>query len=113
MVSSRASAIFERSRTTPMKMNSGTATRTSLIIGPNQRSARRPKLLNEKTPASQPSPANRSEVPARVKATGNPNIRIPDSEEHTSELQSLRRNSYHFFCLKKTNHFLQKKKNKY
>src|SRR3546814_3095009 len=29
--------------------------------------------------------------------------RPPRSEEHTSELQSLMRNSYHVFCLKKKN----------
>src|SRR3546814_10703022 len=29
---------------------------------------------------------------------------IPRSEEHTSELQSLMRNSYAVFCLKKTTH---------
>src|SRR3546814_4877475 len=29
------------------------------------------------------------------------------SEEHTSELQSLRRTSYAVFCLKKTNHITQ------
>src|SRR3546814_4478957 len=29
---------------------------------------------------------------------------MPRSEEHTSELQSLIRNSYAVFCLKKTNH---------
>src|SRR3546814_5126962 len=28
----------------------------------------------------------------------------PRSEEHTSELQSLMRNSYHVLCLKKTKH---------
>src|SRR3546814_4334991 len=34
------------------------------------------------------------------------------SEEHTSELQSLMRNSYAVFCLKKTNH-RHKQKNDY
>src|SRR3546814_10315056 len=31
-------------------------------------------------------------------------LRFPRSEEHTSELQSLMRNSYAVFCLKKTKH---------
>ena len=34
MVTSRRSAMPERSSTTPMKMKSGTATRTSLVISP-------------------------------------------------------------------------------
>ena len=34
IVSSSASAIFERSSTAPMKMNSGTATSTSLVMRP-------------------------------------------------------------------------------
>src|SRR3546814_4101469 len=35
------------------------------------------------------------------KGTGNDRQRGPDSEEHTSELKSLMRNSYAVFCLKK------------
>src|SRR3546814_3792313 len=35
----------------------------------------------------------------------------PRSEEHTSELQSLMRNSYAVFCLKKKNNNTRKKKN--
>src|SRR3546814_9428703 len=49
-----------------------------------------------------------------VKPQGSlPKIRMPEglrSEEHTSELQSLMRNSYAVFCLKKKKKKLQLKK---
>src|SRR3546814_5835890 len=41
---------------------------------------------------------------------GEKDFRIPRSEEHTSELQSLMRISYAVFCLKKKNHNYRHKK---
>src|SRR3546814_10191023 len=39
-------------------------------------------------------------------------MRVPRSEEHTSELQSLMRNSYAVFCLKKQNQHSRTKNNR-
>src|SRR3546814_5573558 len=36
-----------------------------------------------------------------IKGQVNPELKVPRSEEHTSELQSLMRTSYAVFCLKK------------
>src|SRR3546814_5782185 len=41
--------------------------------------------------------------PLAVECATNPVLRIDRSEEHTSELQSLMRNSYAVFCLKQNN----------
>src|SRR3546814_6201655 len=46
------------------------------------------------------------EIPAALSGRylrNGPNPALPRSEEHTSELQSLMRNSYAVFCLKKQN----------
>src|SRR3546814_7253070 len=44
------------------------------------------------------------EIRVRILLEGDQNIGLLRSEEHTSELQSLMRNSYAVFCLKKTTH---------
>ena len=54
IVISRDSAMPDRSRMTPMKMKSGTATRTSLVMKPMYRDASAPKLDGSKDP-SQPA----------------------------------------------------------
>src|SRR3546814_850131 len=48
----------------------------------------------------------RLDVPAKIDGSANfaADIRLPRSEEHTSDLQSLMRISYAVFCLKKKNH---------
>src|SRR3546814_3878991 len=56
----------------------------------------------------QPGMAERAATSARVPASSRRAAKRPitsasRSEEHTSELQSLMRNSYAVFCLKKTN----------
>src|SRR3546814_8288429 len=43
------------------------------------------------------------EITAYTVSAGAPDLRPGRSEEHTSELQSLMRNSYAVFCLKKKN----------
>src|SRR3546814_1834214 len=48
--------------------------------------------------------AHRTPIGADAAATGGqPDVFVPRSEEHTSELQSLMRKSYAVFCLKKKN----------
>lgn len=51
MVIKSCSAIFDRSSITPMKMNKGTATSTSLTMTPRYRDARLPRLLGSNTPS--------------------------------------------------------------
>src|SRR3546814_7435657 len=46
-------------------------------------------------------PARPRQSARRATAPGCPRLRLPRSEEHTSELQSLMRISYAVFCLKK------------
>src|SRR3546814_5937987 len=70
-------------------------------------------------PSPAPRPRRRcGRAPVPVRATSRrwrrslrpqrmPSIRLPRSEEHTSELQSLMRISYAVFCLKKKNKLYQ------
>src|SRR6056297_3832302 len=53
-------------------------------------------LFRSAPPAPAPAPAPSLPAPAPVPQI----VRRSRSEEHTSELQSLRRNSYAVFCLK-------------
>src|SRR3546814_10064808 len=55
------------------------------------------------TPAVPPEVANRRIVTVSGRRRTPPLPRLPRSEEHTSELQSLMRISYAVFCLKKKN----------
>src|SRR3546814_3825919 len=48
-----------------------------------------------------PSPTNGSNPPTKSSPPSNDSAKKQRSEEHTSELQSLMRNSYAVFCLKK------------
>src|SRR3546814_1899161 len=50
-----------------------------------------------------PPPAEMCHIPPTEQNAGDVGERIPRSEEHTSELQSLMRISYAVFCLKKKN----------
>ena len=70
MVSSSSSAMRERSSITPMKMNSGIASSTSLVITPKTRCGSAP--MNEKpiAPVRWPSAAKASDTPPSVSATG-------------------------------------------
>src|SRR3546814_2840652 len=56
------------------------------------------RLDGDRAAAAGRGRAGRAAGPRRRRAPG----RAPRSEEHTSELQSLMRNSYAVFCLKKT-----------
>src|SRR3546814_8187139 len=47
------------------------------------------------------NPPEISSLPRRLRARHRSCVRLTRSEEHTSELQSLMRNSYAVFCLKK------------
>ena len=60
----------ERSSITPMKMNSGMASSTSLVMTPKMRSGRAPSSARFITPAADPRSAKPSETPASVSATG-------------------------------------------
>ena len=70
MVSSRSSAICERSSITPMKMNSGTASSTSLVMTPKMRCGSAPRMPRSMAPSAWPASANSSDTPASVSATG-------------------------------------------
>ena len=61
-----------RSRVTPMKTNSGTATSVSLVMMPKTRFGRLSNSASLKLPVNVPTVAKISAVPPRVKATGNP-----------------------------------------
>ena len=70
IVSSKSSAMRERSSITPMKMNSGIASSTVLVITPKMRCGsayRRPRSI---APSAWPSTAKASETPPSVSATG-------------------------------------------
>ena len=71
-VSSKSSAIRARSRVTPMKTNSGTATSVSLPIMPKTRFGRPDRRASLNVPVATPAAANTSAVPPSVNATGKP-----------------------------------------
>src|SRR3546814_2293881 len=71
------------------------------VTRPGRRSL--PPLLTAMTRNSEPHAAKTSGVPTRQR----PRL-LPRSEEHTSELQSLIRNSYAVFCLKQKNNKQQR-----
>ena len=60
----------ERSSITPMKMNSGIASSTSLVITPNMRCGSAPRNAKLMTPSALPATAKTSDTPASVSATG-------------------------------------------
>ena len=70
MVSNSSSAIRERSSMTPMKMNSGIASRTSLFMMPKMRCGSAASSVTSIKPAAAPAAANSSDTPASVSATG-------------------------------------------
>ena len=70
MVSSSSSATRERSSITPMKMNSGIASSTSLVITPKMRCGSAPRMAKFMAPSAWPSTAKASDTPASVSATG-------------------------------------------
>ena len=70
MVSSNSSAMRERSSITPMKMNSGMASRTSLVITPKMRSGSAPRSERSIRPDAAPKAAKTSDTPPSVSATG-------------------------------------------
>ena len=70
IVSSKSSAMRERSSITPMKMNSGIASSTSFVMTPKMRCGSAPRMPKLMTPNASPSNANTSDMPASVSATG-------------------------------------------
>ncbi len=68
------SASRERSSITPMKTNTGTATRVSLLMMPNTRLGNASRKTASKVPVAMPMPANNRATPASVNATGKPAI---------------------------------------
>ncbi len=70
MVSSNSSAMPERSSITPMKTNSGMASRMSFVITPNTRCGSAPSSAKFITPAASAISAKASDTPPSVSATG-------------------------------------------
>jgi hypothetical protein len=70
MVSSSSSATRERSSITPMKMNSGIASSTSLVITPKMRCGSAPISAMLMAPQTCPISAKASDTPPSVSATG-------------------------------------------
>jgi hypothetical protein len=70
IVSKSSSATCERSSITPIKMNSGIASRTSLVITPNMRWGSAPSSARFISPAKWPISANANDTPPNVSATG-------------------------------------------
>ncbi len=87
MVSSSCSESLERSSITPMKTNSGTATRTSLTMTPNQRDGRLRSRCRSKTPRPAPSRAKANAVPASENATGKPSSSTPQVVANRARLR--------------------------
>jgi len=71
-VSSRSSAMPERSRIRPMKVKKGTASKDSLLITPNTRCGRAWNKAGDSSPRSMPIRPNRMPLAARENATGKP-----------------------------------------
>ena len=69
-------AIPDLSKTTPMKTNSGTASRVWLFMIPKIRMGIVLNRLGSKKSNAMPRSANKIEVPARVKATGYPSSKV-------------------------------------
>src|SRR3546814_9570252 len=76
--------------TLPIERSLSCSTWSARSLGSNSISVTWPTMLARSIAASTP------ELPPPITAT-----RLPRSEEHTSELQSLMRISYAVFCLKK------------
>ena len=55
---------------TPMKMNIGSASSTSLVMTPKMRCGSAPRMAKFIAPVTCPSAANASDTPASVSATG-------------------------------------------
>ena len=70
MVSNKSSAMRERSSITPMKMNSGMASSTSLLMTPKMRAGSAPSSARFITFNAAPRMAKPSDTPASVSATG-------------------------------------------
>ena len=87
-VSSSCSDSLERSSITPMKMKSGTATRTSLTMTPNQREGRPASRCRSKAPSAAPSSAKANAVPASENATGKPSKRTPQVVANSARLRT-------------------------
>ena len=60
----------ERSSITPMKMNSGIASSTSLVMTPKMRCGSAPRMAKFMAPMAWPNTAKASDTPASVSATG-------------------------------------------
>src|SRR6185437_15315201 len=74
MVSSRSSAMRERSSITPMKMKSGMASSTSLFMTPKMRCGSAPSRPKSIVPLRVPIIAKANDTPPSVSATGYPAI---------------------------------------
>ncbi len=70
MVSSRSSAMPERSRTSPMKVKKGMASKVSLAMMPKMRSGKAWKMAGWRRPSSMPRRPKTMPLAAREKATG-------------------------------------------
>ena len=70
IVSNSSSATRERSSITPMKMKSGIASSTSLVMMPKMRAGSAPRSAKSMIPKAAPRPAKASDTPASVNATG-------------------------------------------
>ena len=72
-VSNNSSAILDFSKIKPIKINNGTATKSSFVIVPNIFDGIKAKKSGLKKPKLEAINANNIETPANVKATGKPN----------------------------------------
>src|ERR1043166_5351576 len=89
IVSSRSSAMRERSSITPMKMNSGMASSTALVITPKRRCGSAPRRPTSMAPNAWPISAKARDTPPSVSATGYPAISRP----HTASTSRMARSS--------------------
>ena len=75
MVSSRSSAMPERSNIKPMSVKKGMASKVSFCMMPNMRKGRACNKASGNTPSSMPMKPKNSPQAPKLKATGKPSIR--------------------------------------
>src|SRR3546814_9509194 len=93
----------KRIRQPPFLVEGAMGVRHAELFGHDERLHRRQDMPKLRQAAHAAKGARRRRPEAeRLAAEGD--IGLRRSEEHTSELQSLMRNSYAVFCLKKKNH---------
>ena len=84
ITSSIRSAARERSSSSPIATNSGTATSNVLFASPNRRCGKARRKSGSKWPAAMPTPATPSGTPSSTSMTGTPDRMPPSSAANSA-----------------------------